>query len=496
MDTPPLPANLAPERPAADALTVPDALAYATRLHRTGHLEAAQTLYERILQACPQQPDALNFLAILKHQTGRVQEALELIRAASREAPQSASIWNNLGNVCLSQGLFEEATQAYQRSLSIHGQDADILSNLGVLWRARGQTDAAEQAYLQSLRFRPDSPDTLNNLGHLYSQMGRVDEAVQRYCQALVLNPEHASARRLLGMAYYTLGRLEDAARVYREWLELEPESEAARHHLAACTGQQVPERAGAAYVQNLFDGFAASFESKLASLVYRAPQLVAQACQARLSPHGGTAWRILDAGCGTGLMAPFLKPWASRLCGIDLSAGMLNVAREKNLYDACIQTDLTAFLHAEPEKSAWDLIVSADTLCYFGALDVVLSGAFQSLSAVGWLFFTVEALEHQSLVAGLSGQEGQNSQSGRYAPNWHLLPHGRYAHQQPYLRTELQEAGFTRASIELVDLRLENGVPVKGWLVSAQKAAGQQALPSQAFANPSPSYPSNPPIP
>ena len=115
---------------------------------------------------------------------------------------------------------------------------------------------------------------------------------------------------------------------------------------LAASTGRDVPLRASNAFVEKTFDTFAASFEAKLQSLAYRAPDIVA----ATLADTGLAAngrLEILDIGCGTGLCGPLLRPYASRLIGVDLSAGMLAHAEEKNVY-----TDL--------QRSAEDHLVSA----------------------------------------------------------------------------------------------------------------------------------------
>ena len=38
---------------------------------------------------------------------------------------------------------------------------------------------------------------------------------------------------------------------------------------------------------------------------------------------------RILDAGCGTGLCGPLLRPLAARLVGVDLSEKMVELARD-----------------------------------------------------------------------------------------------------------------------------------------------------------------------
>ena len=71
----------------------------------------------------------------------------------------------------------------------------------------------------------------------------------------------------------------------------------------------------------------------------------------------------MLDAGCGTGLCGPLVAPYARRLTGVDLSAGMLAQAKEKNVYDELFKVELTEYLRDHTE--AFDLIVSADTLVY-----------------------------------------------------------------------------------------------------------------------------------
>ena len=56
----------------------------------------------------------------------------------------------------------------------------------------------------------------------------------------------------------------------------------------------------------------------------------------------------VLDAGCGTGLCGPLVAPYARRLSGVDLSAGMLARAKEKNVYDALVQGELTEYLRGQ----------------------------------------------------------------------------------------------------------------------------------------------------
>ena len=61
------------------------------------------------------------------------------------------------------------------------------------------------------------------------------------------------------------------------------------------------------------FDGFAASFESKLQKLSYRAPALVAAALE-RSGLVVSKRLDMLDGGCGTGRCRPLVAPYARRL--------------------------------------------------------------------------------------------------------------------------------------------------------------------------------------
>src|SRR3954452_22066229 len=115
---------------------------------------------------------------------------------------------------------------------------------------------------------------------------------------------------------------------------------------LAACSGHDVPARASDAFIEATFDSFAASFDSKLAKLLYRAPELVAETLK-RSDGSSSRDLHVLDVGCGTGLCGSLIAPYARRLIGVDLSERMLEQARERNVYDELVKRELTAYLSA-----------------------------------------------------------------------------------------------------------------------------------------------------
>ena len=102
-------------------------------------------------------------------------------------------------------------------------------------------------------------------------------------------------------------------------------------------------------------------------------------------------------------------------------------------------------------------MIVSADTLVYFGPLDAVTAAAGNALRPGGVLVFTVEEL------SGTAGKAGYS-----------LSPNGRYRHSPDYLEGVLADAGL-QSEIRPAELRLEAGEPVAGLVVRATAALGER---------------------
>jgi predicted TPR repeat methyltransferase len=428
---------------------VAHALATAVGLHRAGNLGEAEALYRRILAGDPRNPDALHFLGVLMHQRARSQEAQRLIRAAIAAAPAYAEAHLNLGNVLKECGDLDGAEACYRRVLALRPGSADAENNLGAVLRASGRDADALAAFARALAVDADHADAHLNLGNALRRQGRIDEAIDHYLAAIALRRFPSHAYRNLGVSLYAAGRVAEAAGVYRRWLAYEPDNPIAQHMLAACAGADAPARASDAYVQEYFDRFAETFDTQLAKLDYRAPQLIYGAIAATLPPPQRRL-DVLDAGCGTGLCASFLRPYARRLTGVDLASNMLDRARARGLYDELLTAELTAHLRSRP--AAYDLIASADVLVYFGDLAEVIAAAAGALRPDGVVAFTLEACSNPAARDG-----------------FRLEPHGRFSHTPDYVRAQLTRAGLARSTIKGDTLRLEHQCPVAGLVVMAQ---------------------------
>ena len=433
-----------PARPEAR----PD-LAAAIREHRRGKTAAAATIYRQLLDNDPDQVDALHFLGVAEHQLGHSDLALEHLGHALALAPDHPDARNNRGNVYKELGRLDEAEADYRRALALRPGDVNALNNLGTVLRQRGKLEEAATTFRQVIALRPDHASAWQNLGNALKGLDRLDEALDAHREAMRLAPQSADSYRHLGAMLYAVGRINEATDIYKQWLARFPEDPRARHFVASCTGEAVPGRASDDYVRAEFDGFAVTFDDALARLEYRAPELVADEV-ARRFPAAQAALDVLDAGCGTGLCGPRLRPRAKRLVGVDLSPAMIDQARQRAVYDELEVAELTAHLRAH--AASWDLVVSADTLVYFGDLRAVAQAAARALRTGGGLVFSVEAAAPEAAPAG-----------------FRLNPHGRYSHTRDYLLRVLADAGFADITLNAVTLRKEAAKWVDGYLASGR---------------------------
>jgi predicted TPR repeat methyltransferase len=421
----------------------------AMRLHRSGHLEPAISVYRQVLEYNPEHPDALHYLGLACHATGDFEQAIAHISKALTIAPDYVEALNNLGVIYQSMGRLEEAEGCYARVIEICPEHSDSHNNLGVVLKSQGRMRDAATAFEQALALDPNHARAHHNLGNLYRRAKHHEEAIFHFRAAIDAGLQTMEARQALVNALYKSGQRAEAVAALNEWLEVEPAHPIALHMKAALQASQAPSRASDDYVKTVFDEMAGSFDQHLGGLGYRAPALVIDALHAAVKADTG-GMRILDAGCGTGLCGPLVKPLAAHLTGVDLSPKMLHRAQLTGAYDALYEAELTAFL--QHHTDAWDVIICADTLCYFGDLAEVSQAAAAALKPGGHFVFTVEHLE------------------GDHEAGFSLNPNGRYGHTKEYVRDILEQAGFHAHSPGIEILRRESGNDVEGLVVCATR--------------------------
>jgi predicted TPR repeat methyltransferase len=171
----------------------------------------------------------------------------------------------------------------------------------------------------------------------------------------------------------------------------------------------------------------------------------------------GETLGPVLDLGCGTGLLAVALSDLRlGPLVGVDISPAMLEQARDKQLYAELHEADVVDFLR--DDDRVWPLILAADVLCYFGALDELFACARPRIAPGGRFVFSCELLQadRQGIVPGRGG--------------WSLGRQGSFAHSEAYVTGTAVAAGFTAHATSPATLRREADAPVNGFVVVLER--------------------------
>jgi predicted TPR repeat methyltransferase len=314
------------------------------------------------------------------------------------------------------------------------GQSADVGRwiddgiDTGLLVWADGSTGAP----------REFSTGELINLAIRFSEYGSGQTAIVFAKRATEVNPEDPNAWHALGRAAGTAG-LHDLRRdAYEKYLNCGVEDPVIFHQLAALRGDS-PPRMPDDCVRMTFDNFSPVYDKRMRDqLSYQAPERLQDLIRSEMGDAAGL--EILDIGCGTGLVGIGLKGWAAGMTGIDLSPKMIELARERGIYDRLEVAEIVDWLGQA--QGQFDLIASCDCLIYFGDLGPVASGAARRLKPGGLFGFSVERGE-------------------RYP--FELTPSGRYTHHPEHVREVAKQAGLIVVRLEEGFLRNELGLPVTG---------------------------------
>lgn len=428
----------------------------AMRLHQSEQMAEAEMVYRQILAQSPEDVDALHYLGVLLHQRGNSRQGSQLIRKAIKRQPGYVDAHKNLGNVLMESGRLEKAEQCYRKAIQLRPDDTDAQLNLCIVLRLQKRYEEAIEAGLKSVNSNAANPLAWFAFGKALKAGGMTDAAIAAFYRAINLNKEMVEAHNELCHTLYRAEKVSDVPEIkakerikaYQDWLKNEPDNPVVNFMLAACLGDESISRMPDEVVRRLFDGFAASFDQNLSSLDYRVPELVKDRLRKRY-PNPLARMAVLDAGCGTGLCAPFLRPLAGSLLGVDLSAGMIKQARRRNLYDDLQEAELTRFLQETTAK--FDLVTCADTLVYFGDLGPFFKAVAKTLQPGGLLIFSVEHL------------------STGTADGYQINTSGRYSHTTEYVRGRLKSAGLSIIGIGEEVIRRESSEPVRGLIVEAE---------------------------
>ena len=197
--------------------------AQAVQFHRSGQLEHAEVLYERVLRSERNHPDALHLLGVVRHARGDFLGAERHIRAALRISPTSGAMHVSYGNVQRELGRLPDAMKSYSRAAQLDPRLAIAHYNLGTAYEQIDRYPEALTCYERAIQAQADA-NAWHGRGNCLVALGRVDEAVLCYRNALGMDPGHGLAANNLVEILLSRQQFEPARELLAEALQRRPD--------------------------------------------------------------------------------------------------------------------------------------------------------------------------------------------------------------------------------------------------------------------------------
>jgi predicted O-linked N-acetylglucosamine transferase (SPINDLY family) len=186
-------------------------LVQAVGCHQAGRLAEAERLYRQVLDAHPDQFDALHLLGLVHYQRGNCAEAVRLIDRAIAAKPDVSAAHNSRAAALNGLKRFAEAVASCDRAIALDPTNAEAFSNRGLALVELRRYEEALASCESAIALRPDLPEAFNNRGNALKELKRFDAALASYQQAIALRPDYAEGFNNCANALIGLKRFAEA---------------------------------------------------------------------------------------------------------------------------------------------------------------------------------------------------------------------------------------------------------------------------------------------
>ncbi|MBC5765068.1 methyltransferase domain-containing protein [Ramlibacter albus] len=348
------------------------------------------------------------------------------------------------GSADFNAGRFAEAERSFAQAVALAPADTIALGSLAATLMKLGRAADALAVSDKVLAREPGNISSLGLRALALAELGRRPGALEAFDRALAADPKAGTLWLYRGNLLVELKQEAEAAESFEKAIAHGGDKELAQYFLRALRGESVDDMPRA-FVENLFDKYAVRFDEHLVqALNYQAPAVLAQ----HLATLDRRFERVLDLGCGTGLVGRIAKAIMLHIEGVDLSMGMLQKAAESGTYEKLVHGDIVEYLRGA--QGPYDLVVCADVLVYVGALEEVFSHVARCLEPGGVFALTIE-------------------DAGPGVEKMVLRPSRRFAHAEGYVLDLASRNGLQVQAMQKGALRTESEAPMPGiyfWLV------------------------------
>jgi tetratricopeptide (TPR) repeat protein len=205
----------------------------AQQLQQAGRLQQAAALYQQVLAADPNQPDALHQFGLLMQRGGALPQARAMMERAVQTRPGDPVFRYNLACALYAMNAWPEAESQTRECLRLQPEWVEAKVTLATILKQTGRLTDAIALYQEALKKQPDHVVGLHNLGLALHEDKQHEAALAPLQRLLTLTPHQAESRFAFADALKFSGRFDEAQAELERILRLAPKHENALRGLA-----------------------------------------------------------------------------------------------------------------------------------------------------------------------------------------------------------------------------------------------------------------------
>jgi len=408
--------------------------------HDLHEYNQAITAFENALKINNNDFQTLSNIASSLKEAHKQDEAMSYFKKSLTIQSNQPDALTNYGLLLQENLQLDEAIRLHQKALQLAPNHMLAMYNLAYTLQEKGDNDAAIQMYNKLLQSAPNHIKALCDISYIYNKITQYDKALAHLQHALQVEPENEYVHLGLGFTHKKLDNTDAAIASFEEAIRINPNNETAHYYLAIMSGDGSMSSSPDKYVQELFDGYAETFDDQLVEkLKYDIPSLIDDMVKKHID--ASQRYNILDLGCGTGLVGTYLKDISEHMVGIDLSSKMLKKAGDRNIYDELITTSIDQYF--EKHDFQPHIIVSADVFVYIGDISGIFKDVAKALHKEGIFVFSTEDTQEDN--------------------EFILKDSGRFAHNETYINALADANHLSLIDNQKTIVRYEDNKPIHG---------------------------------
>lgn len=307
--------------------------------------------------------------------------------------PEDVAVLTRLANLCLRENMPQDAISVFDRVVALDAASVPAWFNKVHAQMKVKDFAGARESLLRVAQLEPSMPAAQHMLKALDEEAAKAASTADgRYVKDLFdqYAPTYDAHAKKLIYATPRIIRQELSAIYKKRYAKIdafgnavidETKIQQLRKKVSSDSAAADAAKESSSPVIETADGCESNTDTSFVAAAADAP--VTSSCTSYTSFMNHTM-DVLDMGCGTGQVGGWLKDYAASLTGVDMSAGMVAVARKKGLYQNLHELSLADYfdgvntLQPTGQRSQmFDIVTAADVLAYVGDL----SDTFQNVS-------------------------------------------------------------------------------------------------------------------